>query len=141
MAESELGSYGSISSSESQPSGPTLSSIDEISTKEQLKICCKTSYKMRRVKTKGAILVLVWNLLVITTFWYISSTSFRGHVHNDNGSTISAVAFGFTLPLAGWLADACVGRYRMIYCSVLITWAATVLGTLSAVIEVPPMLQ
>ena len=66
---------------------------------------------------------------MMTAFWYVSSTSFRGRIPKDNGSTISAAVFGLTLPLAGWLADACVGRYRMIYCSSLITWVATILET------------
>ena len=133
MAESELGSYGSLS--QSQCSGRIPLTTDEISTIEKLKICCKPTYKIRRLKSREVILVLVWNFLVMTAFWYITSSSFRGHMPNDNGSTISSAAFGFTLPLAGWLADACVGRYRMIYWSVLISWAATVLETLSTVVE------
>ncbi len=135
MAESELGSYyGSSSSVDYSPghgqSTGTPPPPDIISIKEQLKICCcKVDYKIRRVKRKGVLLILAWNLLVMTAFWYISSSSFRGRVPNDNGSTISAAVFGFTLPLAGWLADACIGRYRMIYCSILITWIATILET------------
>ena len=135
MAESELGRYASTSESLSSGSIPWSSTSDEISTKEQLQICCKATYKIRRVKTKGAILVLVWSLLVSTGFWYVCSSSFRGRKPNDNGSTISAVVFGFTFPLAGWLADACVGRYRMIYCSALIMWAIAILETLSTVVE------
>lgn len=94
----ELGRYGSISTSESLPSANTPPPTDEISTKEQLtEICCKPTYKIRCVKTRGAILILVWNLLMMTAFWYILSTSFRGRKPNDNGSTISAAVFGLTL--------------------------------------------
>ena len=42
--------------------------------------------------------------------------------------------FGLTLPLDGWLADACIGRYKMIYCSVWIMWTATILETLNTMI-------
>ena len=132
MAESDTelcSSYGTSSENQSSGESAPPPPPDPISAREQLKICCKPTYTIRRVKTKGAILILAWNLLAMTAFWYVSSTSFRGRIPHDNGSTISAIVFGFTLPIAGWLADACVGRYRMIYCSSLITWVATIMET------------
>ena len=110
--------------------------IDEVSTKEQLKLCCKPRFKIRRVKRKGAVLVLVWNFLALFVLWYLNNSQYRSYIPNsDNGTLVSLALFGLTLPLAGWLADACVGRYKMIYCSVLIMWAATILETLSTVVE------
>ena len=82
--------------------------------------------------------MLIWNFLAVFVLWYLSDSWFRSysqHWHKSSGTIISMALFGFTLPLAGWLADACVGRYRMIYCSVLIMWIATILETLSRVIE------
>ena len=122
----------SCESFSSQPLNHVTLPIDEVTTKEQLKLCCKPRYKIRRVKTKGAILVLIWNFLASFVLWYIISSWYRSYkLHNYNGTVISAASFGLTLPLAGWLADACIGRYKMIYCSALIMWVATILETLS----------
>ena len=33
----------------------------ELTTKERLVICCKPSFQLRRLKNKGAILVLIWS--------------------------------------------------------------------------------
>ena len=110
----------------------TLPKIDELSTKEQLKLCCQPRYKIRRVKTKGAILVLIWNFLAL----FLLGFGNRNYIPNSNNGIIVSVAlFGLTLPLAGWLADTCIGRYKMIYCSVWVMWAATILETLNTIIE------
>ena len=39
-----------------------------VTTQEQLKACYKLRYKPRRVKNKGAILVLVCNFLIVGVF-------------------------------------------------------------------------
>ena len=108
---------------------------DEVSIKEQLKLCCKPTYKIRRIKSKGAILVLIWNFLALFVLWYASSTFYRTHVPNNN-MVISLIPFAIMLPLAGWLADAYIGRYRVICCSILVTWAAVMLETLSTVVAI-----
>ena len=43
------------------------------------------------------------------------------------------MALGLTVSVAGWLADAHIGRYKVIHCSVLIMWIAMVLATVSSV--------
>ena len=45
------------------------------------------------------------------------------------------VTFGLTPPIAGWLADAHVGRYKVMRCSIWIMWIAAVLTTVSSVIS------
>ena len=131
MVDSVLGSYDA---STSQPLQQVTLPIDEVSIKERLKLLCKPTYKIRRVKTKGALLVLAWNFIVTSVFWYIISFSFN-RAEPFKKITIGAVLLVLTLPLVGWLADSCIGRYKVIYCSSLILWAALVLDTINTIIH------
>ena len=70
--------------------------------------------------------MLVWNFLIIGVF----DDPLTYHMIG----CVSLVAFSLTLPVAGWLADARVGRYMVIRCSIWIMWIATVLVTVSSVI-------
>ena len=103
-----------------------------ITTKERLQLCCKPTYKPRRVKSKGAILVLICNYLIMNEFYLLSQYD----THDESGikSLIWQVAFGLSLPVAGWLADTYTGRYKVIRISVWIMWIATALAVLSSVI-------
>ena len=56
--------------------------------------------------------MLVWNFLIIGVI--------DGHLTYHMIGCVSLVAFGLTLPVAGWLADARVGRYMVILCSIWI---------------------
>ncbi len=55
---------------ETTVSGRKVSSQpDTITTKEYLQACCRVSYWTRKLtENKGAILVLVWNFLVMSVF-------------------------------------------------------------------------
>ena len=83
-------------------SGPT--------TKEQLKVYCKPTYRMRRLKNKGAIMVLIWNYLVTSVFHFINRMKNYDHGLLFN---VQLVTGGLTLPIAGWLADVYFGRYKV----------------------------
>jgi nitrate/nitrite transporter NarK len=49
---------------------------------------------------------------------------------NESGTVVYyMLSISLILPLAGWLADARIGRYRVIRCSIWIMWIATVLAT------------
>ena len=103
-----------------------LPSCSTITTMERLQLCCKPSYKPRRVKNKGAILVLVWNYLIMTVFrLFVNQYLAKYHYY--------WVVLGLAPPIAGWLADAHIGRYKMIRCSIWIMWIAAVLATVSSV--------
>ena len=80
---------------ESLPSTPLLS-YSTISTRERLQLCCKPTYKPRRVKNKGAILVLVWNYLIMNVFGLLVQ-----YVDSGYEFRIWLVAFGLTPPIAG----------------------------------------
>ena len=136
MADSEV-HVSSYDSSCDRSLHHVMLPIDEVSVKEQLKLCCKPTYKMRQIKSKGAILVLIWNFLALFVLWYASNSSYRTHIPNNIYNIVATlIPFAIMLPLAGWLADACIGRYRIICCSILILWAAVMLETLSTVVAV-----
>ena len=91
---------------------------------------CKSSYQIRKLKNKGALIVLIWNYLVITLFYYLAT-----HVHEyDHNVGPYFIVCCFTLPFAGWLADVYFGRYRVIHWSIWIMWTASVLATVSSII-------
>jgi peptide/histidine transporter 3/4 len=81
------------------------------------------------LKTKGAILILVWNFLVINVTNYLAV-----YANRPNGHTIETVVLSFTLPLAGWLADVYLGRYKVIRWSMWIMWVGSMLATVSSVV-------
>ena len=125
-------SYGSLS--DSQPLQQIAVLVDEVSTKEKFKLLCKLTYKIRQVKTKGALLVLAWNFLAAIVFWFLVDLLVNS-VESLKRASISIVPLVITLPLVGWLADACIGRYRAIYCSSLVLWATLLFGTISKIIK------
>ena len=94
------------------------------------KECFKPRYTPRCVKNKGAILVLVCNYLITSLLHILLYTVDRG---NQYESIACLLPFGLTLPIAGWLADTRIGRYRVIHYSIWIMWIATVLATASSV--------
>ena len=99
----------------------------EITTKERLSICCKPSFRLRRLKNKGAILVLIWSYLCLSLAY------FYWEISKDNSVSV-LVAFCLTLSIAGWIADVRFGRYKVIYWSMWIMWAALMLATVSSVL-------
>ena len=44
---------------------------EKITFKEYLQAYCRISYQMRKLKTKGAILVLIWNFMVMSVLYYL----------------------------------------------------------------------
>ena len=92
---------------------------------EQLKACCKPTYQIRKLRNRGAILVLVWNYLVISLFYYVTTYAASQQWHY--------IIWGLTLPTAGWIADVYLGRYKVICWSMWIMWAGSILATTSSV--------
>ena len=128
MEDSALESYEPWS--HSQALKQVILPVEGVSIKEKFELHCKPTCKTRRVKAKGALLVLAWNFLAASVFWYTVTFYFeRGLL------TTGAVLAAITLPIAGWLADAYVGRYRVIYYSSLILWAVTIINTTNTVIQ------
>ena len=102
----------------------------ELTTKERLSICCKPSFQLRRLKNKGAILVLICSFFYATFFQFYWQTA----DHNGIKFLVCSSVFGLTLSIAGWIADIHIGRYRVISLSIWIVWAAIMLATVSSVL-------
>ena len=88
--------------------------------------CCKFLYQRRKLKNKGAIVVIVWNYLVTSLVNYL--------INYASDYKPYYIACSFILPFAGWLADVYLGRYRVIRWSMWIMWIASVLATVSSVV-------
>ena len=91
------------------------------------KIRCKLLYTPRKLKNKGTILVLVWSFLVMSVFHLLMEYTTTGY------GEMCKIFAGIILPLSGWLADAYIGRYKLMRYSLWILWLATILTVVSSV--------
>ncbi len=102
-------------------------------------------YRIRKIEDSGVFFVLLWNLLV---FSYLQSTlnnlikPFLGSAgkHNPWISTIVSVLLTeslpqFLYPFAGWLADAKLGRYKVMRYSLWLIWAGSFFLILIAILK------
>ena len=118
---------GSDSKSTSRSMEDILQISNGPSAGDTLKLCCRPTYRIRKIKNKGAILILVWNFLVISVFYYLSIYHPFRHLYS--------ITWGLTLPIAGWLADVYLGRYKVIRWSIWIMWIASVLLVASSILS------
>ena len=113
----------------------TAKSMDQVllyhcTRTKMLDTCCKPSYQIRKLKNKGALIVLFWNYLVTCLYSYLAN-----HVSEfDHRIKPYFIGCCFTLPFGGWLADVYLGRYIVIRWSMWIMWTASVLATVSSVV-------
>ena len=111
------------------------SSDSEITFCEHLKICCKPKYQPRKLKNKGAILVLVWSFLVTTVFDYLYYKSFEDCSKCSICNRLIPIPAGLVMLFAGWLADVYFERYKVLRWSIIIMWTSSLLLTTTFVIE------
>ena len=111
------------------------SSDSEITFCEHLKICCKPKYQPRKLKNKGAILILVWNFLVTTAFYYMQYKSFEDYSNCSLCNQFIPIPGGLVMLFAGWLADVYFVRYKVLHWSIMIMWISSLLLTTTFVIE------
>ena len=98
--------------------------------------------EFRVVKTRGAILVLMWNYFILITFHFLVSKKARisdSDIKTPNDRNYSyigiiLIGMGIFYPLAGWLADVHFGRYKTLRCSVWIMWIGIMLKTTMVII-------
>ena len=109
----------------------TLSTANKSSKK--VRRCFKPRYRLRRVKNRGAILILIWSYCISSLYFYISYTASR--VYGYLVFALIQISAGFMIPLAGWLADIRFGRYKVIHFSMRTMWISSLLLTASLIIS------
>ena len=106
---------------------------DKITFKQYLQVRCRISYQMRKLKSKGAILVLVWSFMVVNVFYYLLNNLLVSY-YSDSVITSVVTIIAVTLLVAGWLADVRFGRYRVMRCSIWTMWVNSLLLTTVCVV-------
>ena len=125
-----MASQSGISDELSEPS--TMEDVLKISGRQStspgIMTCCKLSYRMRKLTNRGALIVLMRNMLVSTLFFYFTIHN-KAHYHKS-----FYITWGITVPVIGWLADVRLGRHKVIQWSMWIMWAGFMLATVSSVL-------
>ena len=122
--------------SESESNSGSMQDILQLSNRSTRNMNFKPSYRIRKLKNKGALLILVWNCLVISTFHYLIVNPEMFHpTSHVLYYACSIIIWGLTLPIAGWLADVCFTRYKIMRWSILIMWIASVLVATTSVLS------
>ena len=108
-------------------------------TLHQKKLCCNG---IRKVKSKGAKLVLMWTFLVygsfLTLFWMWSefNTNVKGLLVEPGVTTIVAtIVMSCPLPFAGWISDVYFGRYKVKSAGLWLMWFGSVVVSVSLILE------
>ena len=127
---------------------PTCSSVNNTyQIKEQpsltllrLKYLCKPTYKPRLLRNKGAILLLLWNILVFSAFAYLGGVTksssllkYQATLHQYHSLLLGLLAL--FCPLLGWLTDVYIGRYRIIHASLWTLWLSSIGAVLMFLID------
>ena len=95
-------------------------------------------YRFRFFRSRGALLVLLWNTLTHALVSLINEQlfhiyhgfdSYHANAHFRYLSVLPYALAGVMYPLAGFLADVYIGRYKMLCGSVVIVYVGLVLGT------------
>ena len=60
---------------------------------------------------------------------------------HPTANNVYSIIWGLTLPIAGWLADVYLKRYKVIRWSIMIMWIASVLVAASSVLSQLPVVE
>ena len=113
----------------------SLMDHNDITMIERIKICFKPRYEIKKLKSKGAILVLVFNFLVTGVLRFLIIKSLTPESYCPLCFQLIVVPIGLVLPFTGWLADIYFGRYKAILWSIMIMWISSLVLTATFVAE------
>ena len=92
---------------------------------------CRPGYRARRVRSKGAVLVIVWCLLTwACNFASVNIEVISRSIGEFNIVIMAGVVKAVLFVFAGWLADVYFGRYKVMKVSIWFMWMGSVCGTL-----------
>ena len=87
---------------------------------------CHAHYRLPRIKEKGAIIVIVCNLLIVSAiFAQLARNYLMSHTFS-----VAILLMSTTFPIAGIVADICVGRFRVIQTSTIFLIVSSLFNTL-----------
>ena len=113
-------------------------SVEQPHLEQPSRKCCKIKYRVRYFYSKGAFLVLLWTTLLsvnLDQFCKNILSSFHNNRISNYGLFL-LVPLSFCIPLAGWLADAKFGNYKVFKVGSALSFLAATLGqTISVLIE------
>ncbi len=126
---SEVHSYPDEKSSEECARTTALSASERVKIR-----CSPRSCQVRWVRSKGAILILLWNCLIANNYGPLSKiTAGVLSLYTDDGNligiantVIQGLSFVLLYPIAGWIADVYFGRYKVIRTSLQLMWAGVI---------------
>ena len=102
--------------------------------------CYRSAHCVRRVKSKGAVLILLWNVAVWYVFYVginvIGPNTLPSYLYVSSFIDILASAiYLFYCPLAGWLADVYFGRYKLMHSNLLLMWFGSIIAVLGLIVD------
>lgn len=127
--------------SETSSERDSLTSSSEVERNPQLTVeCCARGCKVRRVGSKGAVLVLVWGVAGYVAFGTFPSDSPVSSLRPFEGfhylvEAVDLLIPVFCIPLAGVLGDAYFGKHRLLRGSVFTMWIASIVTTAILLVE------
>ncbi len=110
--------------------------------------CCRLSYKPRRVSSKGAVLVLIWIVLVNSGTGSPQTnqrTLVSIIVDSSNGTLTALQCIKYALPIAawlltaiisGWIADTKLGNYKTVKLGLIVLFLAAILDCILTLTQV-----
>ena len=99
--------------------------------------------RVRKLRTKGALLVLLWNFLMQASVFSPLAFSFSSSYSYDNDlddfffsrNLLLVIALLLFLPIFGWLADVHFGRYKVMNAGIWIMWVCSVAGVVAKIVQ------
>ena len=91
--------------------------------------CClsRVRYRLPKIKEKGAIVAILCNVLILSAIF----APIRGNHLISSTFSIAVALISITVfPIAGIVADTCVGRFKVIQASVAILMGSSLLSTI-----------
>ena len=95
------------------------------------KDCFKPTYRVKWLKNKGAILIIIWSYLTTAVF-HLLKAGYKGDSVHPSGIILISTALLY--PIGGWIGDTCLGRYKVIRCSMWIMWISVMLATVNDIL-------
>ncbi len=96
----------------------------------------KPKCRMRKISSKAAVLVLIWNVLVNFTFGYLRNINILFHLNDDPISVIvPAVIFVVVALLSGYIADKYIGRYRSAKIAFILLFVTSILQCILVIVK------